>query len=255
MFRSSVPSRSAVQPSAASVIRASSSSARARHGLGELERERVRLALVQRRQRLAGEVPLVEEEERRARLAPADGRVHRSSSSIDDVDRGDRRARSRSRERRGDARLHRRASVRQHGAVTARRARARPCAAPSFDATRPARAAAAARARPSTCSAAATTRPASASPVIRIEPCGPSIVCPSWLMPAIASAGRRPSISARKLVEYSPLPNSGERRMSSASARVVGTPSSSISSSARTPRAIAAGRSSAQTISFAISES
>ena len=51
------------------------------------------------------------------------------------------------------------------------------------------------------------------------------------------------------------LANSSERRMSSARPRVVGTPSSSSSSSARMLRAMADSRSSAQTISFAISES
>ena len=43
------------------MIRASSSSALGGHALGELERERVDVALVQAGERLAGEVPLVEE--------------------------------------------------------------------------------------------------------------------------------------------------------------------------------------------------
>ncbi len=71
MFRSSVPMRSAVQPSADAVIRSSSSVARADHRLGELRRELVRHAGVERGQRLAGQIPLVEEEERGAARLPA----------------------------------------------------------------------------------------------------------------------------------------------------------------------------------------
>ena len=51
------------------------------------------------------------------------------------------------------------------------------------------------------------------------------------------------------------LAKPGERSTSSASSRVVGMPSISSSSSARTARAIAAGRSSSWTITLAISES
>ena len=72
-FRSSAPSRSAGQPSDASVTRRSSSSAFRRDFLGQLLRERVDLALVERGERLAGHVPLVEQEER----GPASGAATR----------------------------------------------------------------------------------------------------------------------------------------------------------------------------------
>src|SRR5690349_19543182 len=49
-------------------------------GLGELERERVDLALVQRGQLLAGDVPLVEEDQRRAARRPPAG--HQAISAI-----------------------------------------------------------------------------------------------------------------------------------------------------------------------------
>src|SRR6266536_873023 len=62
MFRSTAPSLSAVQPSEAAVIRRSSSSTRAATA-SAVSRELVDLALVQRGQRLAGHVPLVEQEE------------------------------------------------------------------------------------------------------------------------------------------------------------------------------------------------
>ena len=56
------------------MIRASSAAACRDTALGELARERVGLALEERRERLPGEVPLVEQEERLSpRLPAADG--------------------------------------------------------------------------------------------------------------------------------------------------------------------------------------
>jgi hypothetical protein len=56
-------------------------------------------------------------------------------------------------------------------------------------------------------------------------------------------------------VEYSPERNGSLARICSARSRVVGTPSMTVSCSARSARAIAALRFSSQTISLATSES
>src|SRR5207253_8727180 len=69
-----------------------------------------------------------------------------------------------------------------------------------------------------------------------------------------AHAASAPS-SASVEVEYSPLRNSSEPSTAIATSRVVGTPSTRVSPSARSARASAAGRSSSQTTSLAISES
>ena len=164
----------------------------------------------------------------------------------------------------GDARLHRARDLGQRRPRSGRRARARPWPVPSATVDVRVHGAAVrdARALDELARPSITSRRRAASPSIRMLEAVSEPLRSMWpsRLTARASQARRqgqraPSISARKLVEYSPLANSAERRMSSASARVVGTPSSSISSSARTPRAIAAGRSSAQTTSFAISES
>ena len=68
------------------MIRASSSAARAGDGLGDAARPRVDLARVLRADLLAGEVPLVEQEQRLpARLAAREGHAAtaRSASSVD----------------------------------------------------------------------------------------------------------------------------------------------------------------------------
>src|SRR5436853_6982413 len=70
-----------------------------------------------------------------------------------------------------------------------------------------------------------------------------------------ASAGSRAPASSRKDVEYSPLRNSSLSRMSRSTSRVVGTPSISSSSNARSARAIARRRLPSRTTTFAISES
>ena len=78
-LRSTTPSRSAVQPSDAAVMRASSSAAVRGRLLGELARPRVDLAGVLRADLAPGEIPLVEQEQRLpAGLAARD---HHASSS------------------------------------------------------------------------------------------------------------------------------------------------------------------------------
>src|SRR2546425_9741302 len=62
-------------------------------------------------------------------------------------------------------------------------------------------------------------------------------------------------VSSRKLVEYRPLRNASLARISSAASRVVGTPRSSSSPSARSARSIVESRSSSHTINLPISES
>src|SRR5581483_7382975 len=73
-------------------------------------------------------------------------------------------------------------------------------------------------------------------------------------LPARDHAATIPS-SASVDVEYSPLRNSSLRSTASERSRVVGTPSTTVSSSARSARAIAAERSAPQTTIFASSES
>ena len=252
MLRSSVPSRSAVQPSADAVIRSSSSAARARDRLGELARELVRHARVEGGQRLTGEVPLVEEEERRAARLPAAGGGHAcSSSSIETSTAVTGRPELAAAPRRRC--LHRLRRVRQHRAVAGGELELDARAA-VLDLHLERRASAARTRAPSTSSAAATTRAARALPSIRIEPARDPIVWPSCLMPGqrrqallhLLEVARRVVAAARTRASAgcrAPARASSARR------------SSSSSSSARTARAIAAGRSSAQTTSFAISES
>src|SRR5437867_3815678 len=62
-------------------------------------------------------------------------------------------------------------------------------------------------------------------------------------------------VSSRKLVEYWPLRNASLATISNAASRVVGTPRSSNSPSARRDRSIVESRSSSHTISLAIKES
>ena len=125
MLRSSAPSRSAVQPSAAvgdPARRARSCSRDDR--LGELARERVDLALVERRQRLPGDVPLVEQDERRAARRPPAG--HQPISAIVDVDALDLEAGDAAPSASPTRSCTARASSASGCAVRARRARARP---------------------------------------------------------------------------------------------------------------------------------
>ena len=251
MFRSSVPSRSAVQPSALSVIRRSSSSARCGDRLGERERERVGLALVERRQRLAGQIPLVEEEQRRpARLPPPDG--HESSSSIETSTAST----SRPVEPPSAAatlRLHLAGEPGQHGAVPSRELELHPDVAVGDRDVEPAP-------RPAHADAVDALRlrrrrePASASPSIRIVPRGPRITCPSRLIrpaPAGAPPSRRGSSSSSRRCansgEREDVEREAPRRRDALQLELLERPDGRARSRA--------GRSSAQTISFAISES
>src|SRR3954467_4852535 len=89
------------------------------------------------------------------------------------------------------------------------------------------------------------------APLVEEEERGPT-GCAAAAHAAPTAASR---VSSRKLVEYSPLRNSGLSRISRATSRVVGIPRISSSPSARSERAIASSRVSSWTISLAIRES
>ena len=118
MFRSTAPSRSAVQPdsAAASVILRSSSAASRTTAAVDRLRVLVDLALVELARRALGDVPLIEQRERGlARLAAADRR-HQSSSSTETSTAVDGHT-AHGAERVGDALLHVARDLGQHLAV------------------------------------------------------------------------------------------------------------------------------------------